>query len=149
MPDIDRMIGAKAEFAAGFELVCDKLNRAVIHHSPLCVAGLRPRIRMKEIGHRQPAIRHTLKHFNRVPMMQTDIAKALVIDMAQSLRDPIEKRFCPYESVVRQQVCTVGKVLPAAKADLEMQRAIFSKQRLGSHWAIFRDRDFRQQFIHQ
>src|SRR3546814_15069675 len=50
VPQIDRMVGAEAELAAGLQLRRDQVERAVVHHPPLRVARLGPRVGVEQIG---------------------------------------------------------------------------------------------------
>ncbi len=63
---IDRMVGAEAELAAGLELRRDQVERAVVHHPPLGVARLGPGVGMEEIDQQQRPVRHPPQHIERV-----------------------------------------------------------------------------------
>jgi erythromycin esterase-like protein len=71
----------------------------------------------------------------------------VAVHMGQRLGHAIEERLGADEAMVGQQIGAIGHVLAAAKADLEMQRAIVAEQRLRRHRAFRRHRDARQQGI--
>ena len=51
--------------------------------------------------------------------------------------------------MVRQQVCAIGKMLSAAKPDLEMKGAVFSKETWGRYRSIIGYGNLGQQPVHQ
>ena len=48
--EVNRMVGAEAELAAGLQLRRDQVERPVVHHPPLRVARLGPGIGVEQIG---------------------------------------------------------------------------------------------------
>jgi hypothetical protein len=67
MADIDRVIGAESEFAAGLQLAGEHFHRAIIHHATLGMARLGPWVGMQQIEHRERTIGNAREHLNASP----------------------------------------------------------------------------------
>ena len=111
--DIDRMISAEPEFTAGLQFGGKQIDRAIIHHPPLGMPRLGPRIGMEEIEKTERTIGDPPQHFQRIAMVDPDIAQGSVravvsINMGQRLCDPVEERFGPDEAMVRQHISARG-----------------------------------------
>ena len=105
---------------------------------------------MKQIGEGKRAVGNPPQHFERVAVMDADVAErqaraVIARDMDQRLRHPVHERLAADEAVVGQHVGAGGEVLAAAEADLEMERAVMPEQALGGDGAFRRHRDPRQQ----
>ena len=143
------MIGAEAEFPAGPQFARDQVDRPVVHHPPLGMAGLGPGVGVKQIDHRQRAIGNAVQHLQRVAHVDADIAQLAIADVDQRLRNAIDEGFCPDEAVIGQQVGAEGEMLAATKADLEMQRAVIAEQDRRRNLALLGHGNARQQVIDQ
>ena len=154
MLQIDRVIGAEAEFAARLELRRDQVERAVVHHPPLGMARLGPGVGVEQIGKAERAVGNALQHLQRVAMMDADVAqrqlRAMIAgDMNQRLRDPIDKGLGANEAMIGQHVGAARHMLAAAETNFEMQRTWLSEQTLRGNFANIRHRNLRQQRIDQ
>ena len=69
------MVGAEAELAAGPELGGEQRDRPVVHHPPLGVARLGPRVGVEQVEERQRPVGHARQHLERVAVVQADIAE--------------------------------------------------------------------------
>jgi len=149
MRDIDGVIGAEAEFAAGFQLGRNQVDRPLVHHPPLGMARLGPGIGVQQIDEAQCAVGHALEHVDGIAHVQPDVVQMLLAHMLQRADHAVEKRFRADETVIGQHVGAIGHMLARAEADLEMQRAIVAEQPARGDLAVFRHADLRQQLLDQ
>ena len=102
---------------------------------------------MKQIEEAQRWVRDALKHVERIAAPQADVGQMLVADVAERRGDAVEERLGADEAMIGEHVGAVGEMLARAEADLEMQRAILSKQSRGRDLALGRNLDLREQRV--
>jgi hypothetical protein len=77
------------------------------------------------------------------------LPRIAAINMDQRLGNTIEEGLSPDKSVIGEQIGPEGQMLAAAKADLEMERAIIAEQSHGGNRSFRRHGDPGQQIIDQ
>ena len=122
------MVRTQAELATLLQFVSDQPDGAIVHHPALGVSGLGPRIGMQQVDHGQGRIGQPGKHFQRITMMQANVGKVAIVGMGQSASDSVQVRLGPDEAMVGQEIGTVGEMLSAAEADLQMQWPVITEQ---------------------
>jgi len=156
---IDVMIGAEAEFAAGLELGGEHVNRTIVHHAALGMARLWPWVGVKQIEEAERAIGDAGEDFERVAVVDADVAQgrvaraafavAATVDMGERLGHAVDERLGADEAVIGQHVGAEGHMFAAAKADFEMQRAGVAEQVLRRDFASQGHRDAGEQRVHE
>ena len=87
--------------------------------APRRVSALWPRVGKQHIGAGKTGRRHAVKDQAHIIIPDTDVGKTLLLDMAKQAGDAIDEGLGANEAGIRTRRCDRGKVLPAAKADLE------------------------------
>ena len=146
--DVDRVIGAKTEFAAGFEFRRDPVKRAGVHHPPFGVARLAPRIGVEEVDTLKRRIGQPREHIKRVTHVQPDIAQPATFDMDKRTDDAIEKRFAADKAVIGASGGLGREMFSCAKADFELKRTIITEQYICRQRPISH-RNLRQQIFYK
>ena len=97
----------------------------------------------------QSSVRNTAQHIERVAVMQPDIGDPPIMNMLKRHGNAVEIWFATDETVIGQHIGARNNMLPAAKADLKMQRLRCAKERRCVDDALIRNADLRQQVFDQ
>lgn len=121
-------IGGEAEFGAGLHDARQLTQKFRLDQAALVVARLRPGIGEKNIDEIKRRIGQTRDHIARVALVQTDVLRAALLDVAQARGNAVQERLDADEAAVGMSGGLGDQVLAAAEADFEDLGAGFSRK---------------------